>query len=125
MTTHIDILNIRHVLGRDEWETPIPHGPDGWMMLAGDRRSSVIVSYADLPDRAGWIHASRTGPDRVPTYEEMMQLHRAVWGDHGYSYQVQAPVAQHIIIHPFALHLWGRADGAPVLPEFGKILGSI
>jgi len=38
----------------------------------------------------------------------------------GYAYQVFAPPSQHVNIHPYALHLWGKVDGSPTLPEFGK-----
>lgn len=124
MSTTIDILRIRRYLGRKIWQPPRPHGPDGWTLLNYDGRSSIIVTAADWGDGTVWVHASRTGPDRIPTYDELQELHRAVWGEGGYSYQVQAPAAQHVNIHPYALHLWGRSDGAPVLPEFGA-LGSI
>lgn len=121
MTTSINALNVRRVLSRDEWHPPHPHGPDGWKFLHRDGISSVIVSAAVDPNTGiNWVHASRTAADRVPTYEEMVQLHTAVWGSAGYSYEVHAPKNHHINIHPFALHLWGRADGRPVLPEFGQ-----
>ena len=38
----------------------------------------------------------------------------------GWAYQVFAPPWAHINIHPNALHLWGRLDGANVLPDFGS-----
>lgn len=123
MSTHIDILKVRLILGRDRWQPPVPHGSDGWKMLSLTGRCSVVISCAQI-DGAEWVHASMTGPDRVPTYEEMQLLHRAVWGRRGYSYEVHAPEAQHVNIHSNALHLWGRLDGAPVLPEFG-LLGTI
>lgn len=72
-----------------------------------------------------WVHASWAGPGRVPNYEEMLLLHRAVWGEDGYSYQMQVPTSSHVNIHPNALHLWGRMDGLALLPDFGKMLGSI
>ncbi|TQK29408.1 hypothetical protein [Arthrobacter sp. SLBN-53] len=59
----------------------------------------------------------------MPTYDELGRLHRAAFGD-GYAYQVFAPAAQHVNIHQNALHLWGRADGPPCLPEFG-LFGTI
>lgn len=118
MTT-VNGLHLRRALGRDKWGPPIPHGPDGLKLLHVDGMSSVVVSTASF-DGVEWTHASMTGPERVPTYEELCQLHRAVWGESGYSYQIQVPADQHVNIHPYALHMWGRADGSPVLPEFGK-----
>lgn len=60
----------------------------------------------------------------MPTYDDLVMLHRAVFGLDSYAYQVFAPQRQHVNIHNFALHLWGRADGRAVLPEFG-LQGSI
>jgi hypothetical protein len=125
-------LNIRRILGRDRFSAPEAFGPDGWRLVGCEGTESVIVSAFDLKgdpssngDQVTWIHASWAGPERVPTYDELVLLHRAVWGDDGYSYQVQAPVSKHINHHPYALHLWGRADGKPILPEFGVLLGTI
>lgn len=123
MTATVDGLRLRKTLGREQWLPPEPFGPDGWRMVSRAGDCSVIVTTAEF-EGAIWIHASRTAPGRVPTYDELVELHHAVWGETGYSYQVQAPVAQHVNIHPNALHLWGRADGARVLPDFGKY-GSI
>lgn len=120
----IPILKIRKALGRADWRTPEPHGPDGWRLVHQDGTCSIIISAADWHLPGGpltdWIHASRTGPGRPPTWAELQELHVAVWGGTGYSYQVHPPADQHVNIHPDALHLWGRADGKPVLPEFGK-----
>lgn len=125
MTGHVDGLRLRRVLGRDAWLPPEPFGPDGWTMASRDNEASVVVTCSDHPDEAGeWVHASWARVDRIPTYEELCLLHRAVWGDTGYAYQVHVPVAHHVNIHEYALHLWGRLDGAPVLPEFG-MAGSI
>lgn len=124
MPTTIDILRVRRILGRDEWLPPEPFGPDGWRLISRAGDCSAVVSAAPMDDGAVWIHASMTRPGRVPTYAEMCQLHRAVWGDAGYSYEVHPPRSQHVNIHEHALHLWGRADGRPVLPEFG-MAGSI
>jgi hypothetical protein len=33
---------------------------------------------------------------------------------------VFAPPSEHVNIHDHALHLWGRLDGARVLPDFGR-----
>lgn len=78
--------------------------------------TSVIVS-AVLFDDVDYVHASVADQDQMPTYDDLCLLHRAVFGD-GYAYQVFAPREQHVNIHQYALHLWGRADGALVLPEF-------
>jgi hypothetical protein len=112
----VNPLAMRQVLGRKGWLPPEPFGPDGWSLVRRDRTGSVIVSSAEF-DGATWIHASIAGQE-MPTYEDLVQLHAAVFGD-GYAYQVFVPPSQHVNIHEHALHLWGRADGRPVTPEFG------
>lgn len=77
----------------------------------------VLVSCAPQ-DGADWVHASISHPDRMPTYEELTALHDAAFI--GYAHQVFAPPSDHVNIHPFALHLWGRLDGGRVLPDFGR-----
>lgn len=126
MTT-IDGLRLRRVMGRKLWHAPEPYGPDGWKMVRpfdGTGIGSLIVSSTDLPDDPTvWTHASVAYTDRLPTYDDLCLLKRAVWGDDGYAYQVFVPASEHVNIHEFALHLWGRADGSPVLPEFTRLAG--
>ena len=129
MTSSMDPLRIRRVLGRDKWAVPEEMGPDGWLFLGANEShpGRVIVTCSDMAmvpggDRTEWLHASISRPE-MPTYEDMTLLHRAVFGK-GYAYQVFAPPSDHVNIHATALHLWGRLDGKPVLPEFGA-LGTI
>ncbi len=119
----INILAVRKVLGRAEWLPPQPLGRDGWSMVRADGAASVIVSSGVL-DGTTWIHASVAGHrEQMPSYLDLVLLHAAVFGA-GYAYQVFAPPARHVNLHQYALHLWGRADGQPVLPDFA-IAGSI
>lgn len=117
MTSSIDPLRLRAVMGRRTWEAPRPFGPDGWQItrLGG---SSVIVTCADQDDGREWVHASIAHRERMPGYLELVDLHRAAFGT-GWAYQVFAPPSEHVNIHEYALHLWGRLDGRPALPEFG------
>jgi hypothetical protein len=110
------------LLGRDDWLAPVEFGPDGWSFTHARSEGSVIVSVADF-NGADWVHASIARTGQMPTYDDLCKLHRAVFGT-GYAYQVFAPPADHINIHEYALHLWGRADGAAALPNFG-VSGSI
>lgn len=138
MQTKINPLQLRAVMGRDVWSPPHPFGSAGWRMYRLDESStipvaSIIVSQAPVPpaapdetrswlryDASEWIHASMTEHDRVPSYDELMLLKRAVWGDAGEAYQIHPSADRHVNIHPHALHLWGRADGKPALPDFGQ-----
>lgn len=76
----------------------------------------VIVTCA-AADGHDWVHASIAHPAQTPDYHDLKLLHRAVFGT-GWAYQVFAPPAQHVNIAEHALHLFGRLDGRPVLPDF-------
>lgn len=121
MTSNVNALNLRRVFGREGWLPPEPFGPDGWRMVARAGDASVIASCAEL-DGTEWLHASIARRDVMPSYADLCLLHQAVF--RGYAFQVFAPPAKHVNIHQYALHLWGRLDGATPLPDFGA-LGSI
>lgn len=125
MATSINALRLRAIFGRDAWLVPTPFGADGWRMVAKDRTSSVIVTCFDWDDGLEYVHASIAHNNSVPTYEDLVLLHTAVWGKGGYAYQMFVPRASHVNIHEHALHLWGRRDGKAILPDFGAVLGSI
>lgn len=126
--TQIDAPAILDVLNEDEagaWGPPIPFGPDGWAFLHLDRIRAVVVT-CDLhdDDAAQWVHASMTGDGRVPSYEELLLLHRAVFAGR-WAYQVFAPPEERVDVLPHQLHLFGRLDGEPALPDFTRGTGSI
>jgi hypothetical protein len=112
-----DILKVRARLGRKVWGVPATFGPDGWILDNMTGPGRIIITNAPADD-VEWLHASISWADHLPTYEELVSLHRAVWPN-GWAYQVFAPPADHVNIHPYALHLWGRADGSAQLPAFG------
>lgn len=123
MPRTLDALTIRRELGRSNWSTPTPFGPDGWRLDHLSGEGSVILTVADHgPD--DWVHASIAWRDRMPSYEDLKTLHAAVFGA-GWAYQVFAPPSDHVNIHAFALHLFGRLDGKPALPDFTEGTGSI
>jgi hypothetical protein len=117
----IDALKIRKRLGRDKFLAPLPYG-DGWKFDGPDPRdfTRIIVSPWIEPGGVEWVHASISHSHGVmPTYGDLKILHQAVF-EPGYSYQVFVPPAEHINITANVLHLWGRLDGAPALPNFGR-----
>lgn len=123
--TTTNALQLRRVLGRKTWGAPTPFGPDGWMLPCLTENGAVIVTTSPLPmdDGNEYTHASMSFADRKPTYDELDLLHKAAFGE-GYAYQVFVGGPAHVNIHENALHLWGRADGKPMLVNFG-ILGTI
>jgi hypothetical protein len=128
VTTNIDALHLRRTFGRQTWAVPEAWGDNGWLMRRRDEHGggSVVVSCMPWPLAAGeeeWVHASIAFPDRMPGYEDLTTLHTAVWKGKGWAYQVFPPDEDKINLHEFALHLWGRLDGEPVLPDFVTLGG--
>jgi len=125
MPTTTNALQIRKRLGREGWGVPEPFGSDGWRLVHKTGRGSVIVSTANHWGRE-WTHASMAWQDHVPSYNDLVDLHHAVWGSEGWAMQVFAPRTEHVNIHEYALHLWGPADGVRPdgIPDFGR-LGTI
>jgi hypothetical protein len=101
---------------------PSAFGPAGVSVRLHDQQGrhigSVIVSQTPL-DGADWIHASIAWTNHTPVYQDLALLKAAVFGDRREAYQVFPSANRHVNIHEHALHLWGRADGARVLPDFG------
>lgn len=135
MATSLNALVIRKRLGRNTWKTPTAQGPDGWRFqefVDGAMTREIIATVASH-DRVEWIHASVVrltdgvvGDETMPTYEDLTEMHHAVFhGGQGYAYQMFVPPSSHVSIRNNALHLWGRLDGRPVMPDFGAALGSI
>jgi hypothetical protein len=122
--SNLNALRIRRSLGHREWDAPAPYGPDGWTFAHRAMPGSIIVSCAPAEDGQEWVHASIAWQYRMPTYDDLKLLHRAVFGD-GWAYQVFAPGSEHVNIHQYALHLFGRLDGRPALPDFTRGSGSI
>lgn len=121
----VDALAIRRALGRTRYGPPEPMGTDTWRYTRTDRSGRVMVSvYPYGADGADWIHASISWVDRMPSYEDLQHLHRAVFGDR-HAYQAFLPREEHINDHAHCLHLWGRVDGARVLPDFAGPGGTV
>lgn len=124
----LDIALIHTRFGAEPyWSTPKPlvangvEAEDAWW-LSGPGGAGVIVSYdPDSEPGVEWVHASiaySQQPHRYPTYPDLKRLHYGVFGD-GHAYQCFVPTDEHINITANVLHLWGRLDGKPALPNFG------
>jgi hypothetical protein len=129
-------LNPVEISGRlgNGWWAPRCVGPDMWnfdeingsttgrrILVSLDRE----VSARPRGDGVPWLHASISRRLKMPDYLDLKLLHRAVFGDGAHAYQVFVPRAEHVNDHEFCLHLFGRLDGAPVLPDFTHGTGEI
>ena len=121
---YLDVAAMHRRLG-PQWSKPRGWGEDAWFLF-GPVGKKIIVSYdPDSEPGVGWVHASvsyeLSGQPivRYPSYSDLTELHRGVFGG-GYAYQCFVPPDAHISITGNVLHLWGRLDGAPALPDFGK-----
>lgn len=104
-----------------------PFGPMGFsahISTAYGDEGSLLVTQAD-DDGVEWLHVSIAFPDRNPSYLELVAVHRAIFGRGRWAVQVFAPEDQHVNLHEHALHLFGKVDGKPVLPDFTRGTGSI
>lgn len=132
MTVEVTQLSVRpdrlvRILRQEGYcpDAPKAFGPSGLYLSlrevpGAEPFGSVIVTQSDQPgDDSEWLHASIARTDRMPDYADLVALKAAVFGDDRECYQVFPPKSRHVSIHDQALHLWGRADGRPVLPEFG------
>lgn len=121
----IDSLKIRQRLGKKDWCVPVIWH-DAWQIDNKHEKGRILVSYwfPGLVPTKDWIHASISFRDRMPTYEELKLMHYAVFPE-GYAYQIFVPSDNHVTFHDNALHLWGRTDGKPVLPEFSQIVDGV
>jgi len=112
--------------GAPYWMQPIVlvfngvESEDAWV-FEGPGGCRVIVSYdSDSEPGVEWVHASMgyAMQERMPSYNDLKRMHYGVFGD-GFAYQCFVSPGEHINIRSNVLHLWGRLDGRPALPNFG------
>lgn len=106
------MLNRHYAGGWELADLPVPGLVAAFVQRPSGR--SIVVSVMPGDDGHDWVHASTAHPSQMPTYDDLKVLHRAVFGDR-YAYQAFVPASEHVNFHEFALHLWGRYDGADVL----------
>lgn len=102
--------------------------PSKWRVLevAGDGAKfvswmgqTVIISGATELDGRRWLHVSTARPERLPTWDELVEVKETFIGRDRHAVQVLPPRAKHVNIHPHCLHLWHCVDGEP-LPDFTR-----
>lgn len=90
------------------------HG--GWF------RVKSPVDFAEMfivvSDAGGWDHVSVSRERRCPNWPEMDHVKRLFFEDEETAVQFHVPVAKHINIHPYTLHLWrDQVNGVRLPPE--------
>ncbi len=113
----------------EPWKFEVPKGWDvirkwgeGWALRKGGLR--VIVDCETKADGHEWIHVSCSRKNWTPTHAHMCEVKADFIGDR-YAYAVYPPEAKYLNIHAYCLHLWARADGLPVLPEFSTVVEGV
>ena len=69
----------------------------------------------------GWDHVSVSLPNRCPNWIEMDHVKRAFFEDDETAMQLHVPVADHINVHPYTLHLWRPHAAEIPLPPKGFV----
>jgi hypothetical protein len=95
-------------------------GGDGEHWMAEQWRLSMIWSLSLEDDGNIWLHASLAHGKRLPERPEMGRVKDWVFGPARWAYEVWPPEAAYVNLRE-VLHLWGRLDGSPVLPEFSAL----
>lgn len=83
-------------------------------------RGPLKVVASGAPESL-WDHVSVSRANRCPTWEEMEQIKRLFFLDHETAMQLHVPVAEHINVHPYCLHLWRPMVGAIPMPPAGMV----
>ena len=105
------------------WEF-IERWGDGWALRQKDGGLRVIVDCEVKDDGNEWIHVSYSRAKETPNHYDTVRVKEAFLGDR-YAYAVFPPSDRYVNIHRHCLHLWARADGSAVTPEFSAIIDGV
>jgi hypothetical protein len=82
-----------------------------------DGAKMVVIASSD----AGWDHVSVSRKNRCPNWAEMQHVARLCFRDEETAMQLHVPVAEHINVHPYVLHLWRPLDAEIPMPPPGFV----
>lgn len=86
---------------------------EGWYLIPVEGQILKVIASEGL----GWDHVSVSHRSRCPTWSEMTAIRRLFFRDDETVMQLHVPVAAHINVHQFALHLWRpQSEAIPVPP---------
>lgn len=89
------------------------------------RGKTTVVFSAGKYGGQWWLHVSIAHPLKLPTYMDLVELKAVFVGLERQAVQLFAASADHVSIHPRALHLWSclepEGDGLPKFGSYGTI----
>jgi hypothetical protein len=98
------------------WAKVTYPGGYGWKSPAG---LMVISSAATEDDGKEWLHLSVSRQDRLPSWDDLVEVKEVFGGTATSAIQVIPPRAEYVNCHPNVLHLWVCLDESP-LPDFRR-----
>lgn len=96
-------------------------GMNGAFLVWSSRDAQLTILSSDGKsweedgmDGVAWEHVSVSTKSRCPTWDEMAAVKKLFWRDDEMVIQLHLPLAEHVNIHPYCLHLW-RPIGVEIL----------
>ena len=81
------------------------------------RFKRIVTQLAVIAsDTKNWEHVSVSLPNRVPIYAHMRYVKNLFWDENDIVMELHVPLANHINIHPYCLHLWRPTNQTIPLP---------
>lgn len=99
------------------WRRTMSWGPEGYVYDKVLEAMRVIETRTTAYDGKEWLHVSVSRPSKMPSYDDLKAVKQLFIGDDRYAYQVFPPLAKHVNIHNYCIHLFCCLEG-PVLPDF-------
>lgn len=90
--------------GADYGVFHIPHNPTGVKLRC--IVSSGKCGLEEFGPAWAWDHVSVSLPNRCPNWPEMSFIKSVFFADDETVMQLHVPVADHLSLHPYCLHLW-------------------
>ncbi len=118
-----EVLQSAGIGTNDDWELKTHLAEDGYKFTHKTEKLSVIVSINIEDDYKKWIHLSLARPDRMPDYNDLVNIRHDFLGNRKVI-MVLPEIDKHVNIHPYCLHLFHCLD-ADSLPEFSGFRADI
>lgn len=93
--------------------------PYGMFFIPGPcaQELKCIVSAGTVDPQYPWDHLSVSCRNRCPNWQEMEFVKHIFFKEDEYAMQLHVPVANHINLHPFVLHIWRPLNAVIPIPN--------